>query len=147
MTFSVAEEASATVGHIEDPHLERVVRRAGDQERLAGQRAHSTHGAAMRVTHLRRQLTLLQVPERDMARRGPTQQHRKSCAATRMYIIIGINAVLGICDILVRIRIRIPGSVPLTNGSESYSGSDSFFHDAKKLFFSYFFLIPTHPQP
>jgi hypothetical protein len=38
--------------------------------------------------------------------------------------------VLGIRDILVRIRIRIPGSVPLTNGSESgsNSGSDSFLH-------------------
>jgi hypothetical protein len=32
------------------------------------------------------------------------------------------EAVLGICDVLVRTRIRIPGSVPLTNES----GSDSF---------------------
>jgi hypothetical protein len=31
---------------------------------------------------------------------------------------------VGIRDILVRMRIRIPGSVPLTNGS----GSDSFLH-------------------
>ncbi len=44
--------------------------------------------------------------------------------------------VLGIFDILVRIRIRIPRSVPLTNrygygsgsGSESNSWSDSFLH-------------------
>ncbi len=35
-------------------------------------------------------------------------------------------AVLGIRDILVRIRIRIRGSVPLTNGSGSNSKSDSF---------------------
>jgi hypothetical protein len=82
ITFSVSKEASAPVGHIEDPHLERVIWRAGDEQRLAGQRAHSAHGAAMRVTHLRRQLPLLQVPERDMARRGPAQKHRKSCAAT-----------------------------------------------------------------
>ncbi len=44
--------------------------------------------------------------------------------------------VLGICDILV--RIRIPRSVLLTNGS----GSDSFLH----WFFSHFFLV-TCPQP
>jgi hypothetical protein len=85
MTFSVAQEAPAAVGHIENPHLERVVRRAGDEQRLAGQRAHSAHGAAMRVTHLRRQLTLLQVPERDVASRGAAQQHREPCAATWMY--------------------------------------------------------------
>jgi hypothetical protein len=84
MTFSVAQEASAAVGHIEDPHLERVVRRAGDEQRLAGQRAHSAHDAAMRVTHLRRKLPLLQVPERDMTCRGTAQQHRESCAATWM---------------------------------------------------------------
>jgi hypothetical protein len=38
------------------------------------------------------------------------------------------KAVLGILDILVRIRIqtRIPGSEPLTNGSGSNSGSESF---------------------
>jgi hypothetical protein len=45
------------------------------------------------------------------------------------------QAVEGILDILVRIRIR--GSVPLTNGSGSYSrsgsytGSDPFFSDFK----------------
>jgi hypothetical protein len=53
------------------------------------------------------------------------------------------KAVLGIRDILVRIRIRIPGSVPLTSGSNS--GFDSFlsdFKDAKKIFFSsYYFFI------
>jgi hypothetical protein len=55
--------------------------------------------------------------------------------------------MLGIRDILVRIRIRIPGSVPLTNGSGSGSGSDpapdpapdptpffNDFKDAKKNF-------------
>ncbi len=53
-------------------------------------------------------------------------------------------SVLGIRDILVRIRMRIPGSVPLTNGSGtgsssgsgSNSGSDSFlitFPDAHHL--------------
>ncbi len=36
------------------------------------------------------------------------------------------QAVLGILNILVRIRIRIPGPVPLTNGSESNSGSHFF---------------------
>jgi len=53
--------------------------------------------------------------------------------------------MLRIHDILVRIRIRlyIHGSVPLTNGSRSGSGScgsDSFsdFYDARKIF--YFFL-------
>jgi hypothetical protein len=34
------------------------------------------------------------------------------------------KAMLGIRDILVQIRIRIPGSVPLTNGT----GSDTFLH-------------------
>jgi hypothetical protein len=55
------------------------------------------------------------------------------------------TAVLGIRDILV--RIRIPGSVPLTNES----GSDSFlfgdFKDAKKNIsfhiFSYNLVLPT----
>ncbi len=40
------------------------------------------------------------------------------------------------------------GSAPLTNGSGSNSGSDSFFSDfkdAKKNFFSYFFLV-TNPH-
>ncbi len=51
---------------------------------------------------------------------------------------------MGIHDILV--RIRIPRSVPLTNGSlsGSNSGSGSFFidfKDAKKYLFSFFFLI------
>ncbi len=56
------------------------------------------------------------------------------------------KAVLGIRDILV--RIRIPGSVPLTNGSGSNSGSGSFLHwfwGCQKIFVSYFFLI-TCPQ-
>jgi hypothetical protein len=49
--------------------------------------------------------------------------------------------VLGIRDILV--RIRIPGSVPLTNGSGS--GSDYFLQGCKKKYFFAFFLI-TCPQ-
>jgi hypothetical protein len=40
--------------------------------------------------------------------------------------LIIIKAVSVIRDILV--RIRIPGCVPLTNGSGSNSGSDSFLH-------------------
>jgi hypothetical protein len=68
---------------------------------------------------------------------------------------------LGIRDILVRIRIRIPGSVPLANGSGlgsgsgsgSNSGSDSFppffddFKDVKKLFIFHIFSynLPTVP--
>jgi hypothetical protein len=59
-------------------------------------------------------------------------------------------AVLGIRDILV--RIRIPGSVPLTTGSEVGSGSAPDptpdptlffidFKDTKNIFFSYFFLL------
>jgi hypothetical protein len=52
-------------------------------------------------------------------------------------------AVLGIRDIWVRIRIR--GSVPLTNRSESGSGSGSssgseLLSSVKKYLFSYFFL-------
>ncbi len=49
-------------------------------------------------------------------------------------------AVLGIRDILVRIRIRIPGSVPLINGSGSGDPTPFFtdFKDAKKKI-SYFF--------
>ncbi len=39
---------------------------------------------------------------------------------------VDLFAVLGIRDIFVRIRNRILGSVPLTNGSGS--GSDSFLH-------------------
>ncbi len=60
-----------------------------------------------------------------------------------------LRSVLGIRDIFV--RVRIPGSVPLTygSGSGSNSGSDFFLHwikGCKKLmFFSYFFLI-TCPQ-
>jgi hypothetical protein len=53
------------------------------------------------------------------------------------------RAVLGIRDILVRIRIR--GSELLANGP--VSGSNSFlsdFKDAKKIFFFIFFLI-TYP--
>ncbi len=56
----------------------------------------------------------------------------------------GFNQNNGV--ILVRIRIRFRGSVPLTNGS----GSDSFLqwiYGCKKIiFFSYFFLL-TCPQP
>ncbi len=60
---------------------------------------------------------------------------------------LGLHAVLGIHDILV--RIWITGSVALTNGSgfvsgsRYNSGSDSFtpfFSIQKKLFFSYFLL-------
>jgi hypothetical protein len=55
--------------------------------------------------------------------------------------------VLGICDILVLILIRIPGSVPLTNGSRSGSRPTPYsttffidFKDAKKnIYFSPFF--------
>ena len=43
----------------------------------------------------------------------------------RIWMILSETSV-GIRDILV--RIRIPGSVPLTNGSGSDSGSDSFLH-------------------
>jgi hypothetical protein len=48
--------------------------------------------------------------------------------------------MLGIHDISVQIRIRlqIPGSVPLTNGSDSFL---SDFKDAKKIIFSI-----TYPQ-
>ncbi len=59
-----------------------------------------------------------------------------------------VGAVLGIRDILVRIRIRRP--IPLTNGSVSLSnsGSDSFLQwlkDAKKIIFFIFFSynLPT----
>jgi hypothetical protein len=51
----------------------------------------------------------------------------------RYWYILGIS--VGIRDILV--RIRIPGSVPLTYGS----GFFGEFKDAKKNIFSYFFLI------
>ncbi len=51
---------------------------------------------------------------------------------------------LGIRDILV--RIRIPGSVPLTIGSGSNSGSDYFLHWFKGCKKKYFFLIIC-PQP
>ncbi len=56
---------------------------------------------------------------------------------------------MGIRDILL--RIRIPGSVPLTNGSGSgsNSGSDSLisdFKDAKRLFFFIYFFLITYPQ-
>jgi hypothetical protein len=44
-----------------------------------------------------------------------------------LYFYLYILPVLGIRNNLARIRIRIPGSVPLTNGS----GSDSFFIDFK----------------
>jgi hypothetical protein len=54
-------------------------------------------------------------------------------------------AVLGIRDILVRIRLRIPGSVPLTHGSGSGSPDPTpffiDFKDAKRNIFLYFFLI------
>ncbi len=54
---------------------------------------------------------------------------------------IFFQTVLGIRDILVQIRIRIPGSVPLTDGS----GSTPFFSDikdAKKIiFFSSYFIL------
>jgi hypothetical protein len=40
--------------------------------------------------------------------------------------------------------IRIRGSVPVTNGSGSNSGSD--FRDAKKIFCSSYFLFITYPQ-
>jgi len=44
---------------------------------------------------------------------GPTELHN----GFNMYTLVGVKPVLGIRDILV--RIRIPGSVPLTNGSGS----------------------------
>jgi hypothetical protein len=61
----------------------------------------------------------------------------------------GFFSVLGIRGILVRIQIRIPGSVSLTNGSGSGCGPTpdltpffANFKDAKeKYFLSYFFLI------
>jgi hypothetical protein len=49
---------------------------------------------------------------------------------------ISISVGVGTCDILVRVRIR--GSVPLTNGSRSNSGSDSFPLRMQKKNFSYF---------
>ncbi len=59
--------------------------------------------------------------------------------------------LLGIRDILL--RIRIPESVPLNNGSGSGSGSnygsDSFvqwLQDAKKIFFHIFIFLITYPQ-
>jgi hypothetical protein len=68
------------------------------------------------------------------------------------YVDRNIETVLGIRDILVQvqIRIRIPGSVPLTigfcSGSGSNSGSDSFLHCfwMQKKILSYFFI--TYPQ-
>jgi hypothetical protein len=68
-TFSIAQEAAPTIGHVEDPHLDRVVRGAGDQQRLAGQRPQAAHARGVRVAHLTSQLPLLQVPERDVTRR------------------------------------------------------------------------------
>ncbi len=57
-------------------------------------------------------------------------------------------SVLGISDILVRIRIRICGSIPLTNGSGFRSGSDpaifvSDLQDGNKkiFFFTKFFCL------
>ncbi len=55
--------------------------------------------------------------------------------------------VLGIHDILVRIRFR--GSILLTNGSGSNPGSDSFFNDfkdAKQLFLYIFFPRVSDPH-
>jgi hypothetical protein len=49
------------------------------------------------------------------------------------------RTVLGIRDILV--RIRIPGSVPLTNGSGSGFGSSSRWREAQKH------VVPADPDP
>ncbi len=60
----------------------------------------------------------------------PAHLHRRAFERARHAILVEylhcaiVKAVLGIRDILV--RIRIPGSVPLPNGSGSNSGSDSF---------------------
>jgi hypothetical protein len=55
-----------------------------------------------------------------------------------------LKAVLGIREILV--RIRICGSVPLTNGSGSNSGSDLFLQRLKKIFHFFIFCLVTYPQ-
>ncbi len=40
------------------------------------------------------------------------------------FLVLALESVFGICDMLARIRIR--GSISLTNGSGSNSGSGSF---------------------
>jgi hypothetical protein len=65
-----------------------------------------------------------------------------------MLLLRNLKTVMGIRGILVRVRIR--GSVPLTNGSGYSSRSDSFFNDfkdaKKNYFFHIFFLLITYPQ-
>jgi hypothetical protein len=63
------------------------------------------------------------------------------------YIRQQFGAMLGIRDFLMRIWIR--GSAPLTNGSGSNSGSDTFLQrllGCKNIIFSSIFFIITYPQ-
>ncbi len=56
---------------------------------------------------------------------GPTELHN----GFNMYTLVCVKPVLGIRDILV--RIRIPGSLPLINGSGSNSDPTPFFIEFK----------------
>ncbi len=80
--------------------------------------------------------------KKDTANKNLWDQVKEIEVFTRKEFLDKVNklAVLGIRDILVRIWIR--GSVPLTNGSGSNSGPDSFLCDFKNakqkfLFFSF----------
>jgi hypothetical protein len=53
-------------------------------------------------------------------------EHPRRVLKRKKYINRQLMTVLEIRDILERIQIRIRGSVPLTHGSGSNSGSDSF---------------------
>jgi hypothetical protein len=57
----------------------------------------------------------------------PTSTHRvKKCMLLSEQPMFSLNSSVADCDILVRIVFRIRGSVPLTNGSNSVSGSYYF---------------------
>ena len=78
VAVALPEEASRAVAHVEYPHLERVVRRRGDHERLELESVHTVHRAAVGLAHLRHQLLILQVPDGHVAQIAPADHYRTS---------------------------------------------------------------------
>jgi hypothetical protein len=80
--------------------------------------------------------------KKDTANKNLWDQVKEIEVFTRKEFLDKVNklAVLGIRDVLFRIRIR--GSVPLTEGSGSNSGSDSLLrlNGSKNIFFLIFSL-------
>ncbi len=72
--------------------------------------------------------------------------YRQTTYTVMLLITEECRSVFRIRDILLRIRIRILGSVPLTNGSRSVPKS-SVTQDAKIQFFSYFFIVLINTDP